>query len=338
MCGKIRPVLHRVFGFAGAAAFVASAAGGEVNLYTDRQEIFLRDVLSAYEKQSGDSVNVLFIQKGLLERAKAEGEASPADVFLLADIGRVADFVDAGLAATVRDPQIESALHESLRDADGKWFAITRRARAIFVAPDSPVPNSYAQLADAKYRNAICLRRGSHPYNNALFADLGARRGAESLKQWLAGIKKNLARDPGGKDRAQINAVADKECKIGIANSYYYFHLLHNADEKRRAHLRDNVQMIMPEDIHINITGMMRAKHAPNPQAARRLMQFLIGERAQNILAAKNFEFPARDDIAFPPQLKPYKNAVQNAAPLLRQTSEWRKLASELTDETGFDR
>ncbi|MBE8158434.1 MAG: extracellular solute-binding protein [Betaproteobacteria bacterium] len=328
--------VRRLLAAIAAATAAASAPAAEVNLYTDRQEVFLRGVAAAYEKQSGDKVRALFVKKGLLERVKAEGDASPADVFLLADIGRLAEFVENGLTAPVRDGEIYAALPENLRAADGHWFAVTRRARVLYAAPGASI-KTYGDLAKPKYKG-VCMRRGAHPYNNALFADLAARMGRAAAKKWLLGVKNNLARKPRGKDRAQINAVANGECKTAVANSYYYFHLINNAGAARKTLLREKVAMIVPQDAHINITGMALSRRAPNPEAAARFMRFLIGETAQRILAAENFEFPARRGAEYPAALELYREQIDAAAPLLAKTAKWRKTAAELVDETGFDR
>ncbi len=322
---------------AGAAALLCAAAtGDEVNLYTDRQEVFLREVLTAHERESGDKVNVLFAKKGLLERAKAEGDSSPADVFLVTDIGRLLNFVDAELTAPATDANIGDALDKNLRDPKGHWFAVTRRVRAIYAAPGAAV-NTYTDLAKPENRG-VCIRSGAHPYNNALFADMISRHGRDDAAQWLRGLKTNLARAPQGKDRTQINAVANGVCNFGIANSYYYFHMLANADEERKKTLRENVAMLVPQDAHVNITGMALARHAPNPEAGQRLMKFLLSDAAQQTLAEKNFEFPARDEIPYPSPLRPYRKALENAPVSLPNIARHRRTASELVDETGFDR
>ena len=320
----------------GAALLCSTATSGEVNLYTDRQEVFLREVIAAHERESGDKVNVLFAKKGLMERAKAEGDSSPADVFLVTDIGRLLNFVDAGLTAPVTDASIGNKLDKSLRDPNGHWFAVTRRVRAIYAPPGSSV-STYAELAQPENKG-ICIRSGAHPYNNALFADMISRHGRDEATQWMNGLKENLARTPKGKDRTQINGVADGECNFGIANSYYYFHMLANADDDRKKKLRENVAMYVPQDAHVNITGMALAKHSPNPEAGRRLMEFLLSDTAQETLAEKNFEFPARDEIPYPAPLRPYRKALENAPVSLPNIARHRRTASELVDETGFNR
>lgn len=326
---------HRL-GLLLAALVTLSAHGGEVNLYTDRQELFLRETLAAFTQKTGHKVNTLFVKKGLLERTQAEGEASPADVFLIADIGRLSDFVEAGLTAPLASPQLQQ-IPPTLRDKNNHWFAVTRRARALIVRPDETITR-YEDLAAPTYRGALCLRSGAHPYNNALFADMIARLGTAHARKWLQAVKNNLAHPPHGKDRTQINKVAGGECRIGVANSYYYFHLLNNANAERRRLLQDKTKLIIPQQAHINITGMARARYGKNPQEARQLMEFLLGKKAQTLLATRNFEFPARNDIDYPPVLAPYRRLIEQAAPLLQKTAHWRRTASQLVDEIGFDR
>lgn len=308
------------------------ARSADINVYTDRQEIFLRPLISAYEQQSGDKINILFIKKGMLQRLQAEGDSSPADLFLATDIGRLLDLVDAGLTAPLHDAHINRVLAATLRG--DHWFAITRRVRAIYAAPGATI-KTYDDLAKAAN---VCWRSGAHPYNNALFADIIARRGAIAAKQWLLQIKNGMARLPQGKDRSQINAVANGECDIGVANSYYYFHLLHNAAAERQQLLKEKVKLIIPQDAHVNITGMALAKRAPHPAATKNFMRFLLGTKAQLLLATQNFEFPVRDDIPYPPLLRPYRRAMENIAPALLPIARHRQQAAQLTDEIGFDR
>ena len=53
-------------------------------------------LLDAFTKESGIKVNTLFVKDGLLERIRAEGDKSPADVLMTVDIGNLLDLVDGG--------------------------------------------------------------------------------------------------------------------------------------------------------------------------------------------------------------------------------------------------
>ena len=184
------------------ATAATAATAAEVNLYTDRQEVFLRPMLSEYKKTSGTQVNVLFVKKGLLERMKAEGDASPADVLLLVDAGRLKDFVDAKLTAENNDPILRQ-LPAALRDANNHWFAVTKRARVLYISGKASEVKDYDGLSASGQK--VCLRSGLHPYNIALFADIIGRKGREQARDWLQGVKNNLAHTPRGNDRAQIH-------------------------------------------------------------------------------------------------------------------------------------
>ena len=320
----------------------SARAEGVVNIYSSRQPIFLAPVIAAFTDETGIVVNTFFAKAGLLERLKAEGDESPADVIIAADIGRMVAFADAGLAAELRDAILESSVPPTLRDDKGKWFAATRRARIIFASPEiADEIRSYADLADEKFRGMICIRSGRHPYNIALIASAIAREGDAPAKKWLDGIKKNLARRPQGNDRAQIRGVQSGECKIGIANSYYFFKMLDAMNESEQADLRKRVALILPGEnggeTHINISGMILAKNAKNRPQGIEFMRFLASEKAQKIYAEINRELPIRNGIPLPPILSEYFSDFVGDAISLVEIARHRSAASQLAEEVGFD-
>lgn len=326
---KVAAMLLSVFLF---LAIPANAA--EVNLYTDRQEVFLRPLTAAFEEESGIKVNVLFVKKGMFERIKAEGSQSPADVVMALDVGKLRDFAAAGIIVPVIGEPALDKVPPDYRDPKGYWFGITRRIRAIY-APKGSGIRTYEELAE---RDGICLRSGKHLYNISLIADMIGRHGADKAEMWLRDIKQNLARRPQGNDRAQIRGVLNGDCKVGIANTYYYFQMLRKDDpEAPRERLLAEVEMIIPQKPSVNVTGVALAKHAPHRDNALKLMRFLVGARAQYLYASQNFEFPVGDDAAFPPELKPYRSQLADAAAPI-DTAIHRVDASIMVEDIGFDR
>ena len=339
----IRAALALTAGIAAGIAPSSAFAGGEVNLYTDRQEVFLRPALAAFTRETEVEVNVLFIKAGLRERLRAEGESSPADVVLVADVGALSDIVadqltrpvPSGLAA-----DLAQVVPQNFRDENGQWFAVTRRARILYAAPDlAPQVHDYADLASPKLRGKICLRSGRHPYNIGLVSHIIASRGEAAAREWLAAVKANLARRPQGNDRAQIKGVLNGECGVAVANSYYFFQTLKNAesDSGRRA-LLEKVIPVQPPNPNVNITGMALAANPPNLDNAAKLMRFLVGEKAQRIYANQNKEFPVRADAEWPGDLEPYRAKLQNSGTSLKRLAEFRALSSRMVEAAGFDR
>ncbi|MGL5673339.1 MAG: extracellular solute-binding protein, partial [Plesiomonas shigelloides] len=191
----------------------ALAADNEVNVYSYRQPYLIEPMLKEFTKETGIKVNMVYAEKGLVERLKREGELSPADVVLTVDISRVMEVVNAGLAQPLQDAVLEKNIPAQYRDSDGRWFALTLRARAIYSSKDrvGPLPLSftYADLADPKYKGKVCVRSGKNAYNVSLVASMIAHQGVEKTRAWLEGVKANLAQKPQGGDRDQVKAIKE---------------------------------------------------------------------------------------------------------------------------------
>ena len=73
------------------AAGTASAwAANEVNVYSARQPELIAPLLEQFSEKSGITVNLITGDADeLLARLKREGTASPADVFVTVDAGRL---------------------------------------------------------------------------------------------------------------------------------------------------------------------------------------------------------------------------------------------------------
>ena len=85
-------------------------ADGEVNIYSYRQPELIKPLLDAFTKETGITTNVLFLDKGLVERMQAEGENSPADVILTVDIARLTEAKDGGVTHIPIDRAMEVML------------------------------------------------------------------------------------------------------------------------------------------------------------------------------------------------------------------------------------
>ena len=57
-------------------------AAEKINIYSHRHQVLILPFLSAFEAKTGIDTNVVYSSKGLAQRLKSEGPASPADVIL----------------------------------------------------------------------------------------------------------------------------------------------------------------------------------------------------------------------------------------------------------------
>ena len=114
-----------------------AAAAQEVNLYTTREPGLIQPLMDSFTKSTGIKVNSIFVKDGLAERVAAEGTRSPADVLMTVDIGALIDLVEKGLTQPVQSAVLERAMPANLRGKDGEWFALSLRARVLYVAQGS---------------------------------------------------------------------------------------------------------------------------------------------------------------------------------------------------------
>ena len=223
-----------------AALFAASSfqtpahseAPGEVNIYSYRQPYLIEPLLKQFSEETGIETNVIFASKGLIERIRAEGRNSPADVLLTSDIGSLSQAVASGIAQPVNSDVIDASIPASYRGNNDEWIGLTGRARVVYASKDRVEQDNitYEELADPKWRGKLCIRSGQHPYNVALVASMLAHLGPEETETWLRGVKANLARKPAGNDRLQVKGVYAGECDLAIGNTYYMGKML--TDEK----------------------------------------------------------------------------------------------------------
>lgn len=315
-------------------------AAEQVNVYSYRQPFLVEPLFDAFTRQTGIEVKVIFAKKGLIERIKAEGERSPADVLLTVDIGRL--HAAREIAQPVSAPILKQHIPAIARGSDDKWFGLTWRARVAYVSKTrvSEQGLSFADLADAKWRGRVCVRSGQHPYNIALFAALLDHMGEADFTDWLRGLKANLMAKPSGNDRAQVRKIYGEACDIGLGNTYYMGKMQTNEKSPEQKDWANAVNIVFPTmprgGAHMNVSGMAMAKHAPNRANAEKLMEYLVSKEAQKIYAEVNFEYPIRDDVAASDRVTSW-GAFTPDTIALDKIASLRKRASEIVDEVGFN-
>ncbi|MES2031873.1 MAG: Fe(3+) ABC transporter substrate-binding protein [Pseudomonadota bacterium] len=326
-----------VFAALGASALQAAE---EVNVYTYRETKLVQPIFEAFTKDTGVKVNVISASSGLEQRMKAEGANSPADVLLTVDIGRIDEAVQAGVTQPMKSEVIEKVVPAQYRDPDGHWAGISMRARVVYASKDRVKQDAitYEELADPKWKGKICIRSGQHIYNNGLFAAYVARHGEAKAEEWLRGVKANLAQKPSGGDRETARDVAAGKCDLGIGNTYYWA-LMMNADPDKKP-WAEATKVILPTfeggGTHVNLSGVLLAKHAPNKANAMKLIEWLVGEHAQQVYADANYEYPVRAGITVNPTIAGYGKLNADPMPIARIAAN-RKAASTLVDKVGFD-
>jgi iron(III) transport system substrate-binding protein len=272
---------------------------GEVNLYSHRHYETDQKLFDAFTVKTGIKVNIVKAEADqLIERLKAEGTNSPADLLITVDAGRLYLAGQEGLLQSVQSKVLEENIPAHLRDDEGYWFGLTKRARVIVYHPDRIKENeltSYEDLVNPRWKKRILVRSSSNIYNQSLLAAMITASGSQKALEWTKGVTANFARGPKGNDRDQMKALFAGEGDLAIVNTYYLGLLITSQNEEERK-IGRSLKVFFPNQkdrgTHINISGAGVTKSSKNLKNALLLLEYLSSVEAQSLFAEANFEYP----------------------------------------------
>ena len=284
---------------AALVAFGAPVLAQDVNVYSSRHYESDDAIYEMFTEQTGITVNRIEAKADeLIARLEAEGDNSPADVLITVDVGRMDRAESADLLQPYESEVINDRIPERFQHPDDLWFGLAQRARIIFYAEDrvENPPQTYEELADPKWADKICIRSSSNIYNQSLLASIIEVHGEEAAKDWAAGVLDNMAREPQGGDTDQLRGIVSGECDVAVSNHYYFVRGYAGEVDGLTSGI-DNIGWVWPNQdgrgTHVNLTTAALTAHAPNAENATKLLEFLVSDEAQTLLAEGNHEYPA---------------------------------------------
>lgn len=273
------------------------SAADVVNVYSARIEKLIKPAFDAFTEKTGIKVNYLTAKEAvLLERLKAEGAYTKADLLITVDAGNLWLAANQGVLQSVESSVLDRQVPEYLKDAKNQWFGLTVRARTIVYSKDRVNPSelsTYADLGNPKWKDRLCLRTSKKVYNKSLVATMIQTMGEDKAEATIQGwMSNNPTIYP--KDSTLLKAIAAGKCDVGIANTYYLGRELNKDSEFPVGLFWANQQ---DRGVHVNISGGGVTRHAKNRENAIKLLEFLSSEEAQNLFADENMEYPVNPSV-----------------------------------------
>ena len=285
--------------------FTNLSFAAEVNVFSARHYASDIQLYKKFTEKTGIKVNVVSGKdKALQKRITEEGEDSKADIYITADAGRLAAFDAKGMFQNSMTPAIKAVVPKNFRSTN--WTGIAKRARIMYYSPERVNANelngmTYEGLADPKWKGRVVIRKSNNIYNQSLVASLVKHNGKKATCEWSKSVVSNMARDSKGNDRAQILAVAAGEADLAVANTYYLALMLSG---KKGAEQQAAAKKVLPffpnqgdRGTHMNISGGGVLKNAPNPENAKKLLEFLLTKEAQKHIVNNTFEYPMIEGV-----------------------------------------
>lgn len=303
-----------ILGVLGFFLAITAAFGGDdgtIYVYSSRNNAADRKVYQDFTDAMGINVAVVTGKADeLIEKLADAGAKGNADLFVTVDGGVLHAAKKAGIFQKTLSPAIMKNVPARYRDRDDCWVGLTTRARVLVYAKDRVSPSelsTYAALRDPKWKGKVLTRSSSVLYNQSLLASLMTAYGEREATKFACGVAANLARDPKGNDRDQAKAVAAGVGDVAIMNTYYLGHML-NSEDPEEVKAAESVGVFFPDQdgagTHINVCGIGLTASSRNPEAALRLVEYLVSRRAQEKLSAGNHEFPVNPEAELPELLK----------------------------------
>ena len=338
-----KQILITIAGFAvllaaGLVALVALTGSSDEDLvvYSARLHYGEEEVFRRFAEENGYDLK-LFGGTGsaLTERLKAEDDDTEADVLVTVDGANLREALENDLLQPVSSPVVERSVPAALRDPDGRWVGLTTRARTIMRStervPEAEAPATYAERGDPRFEGRLCLRTSDSVYNSSFVADRIAKDGRSATERMLRAWMEN---DPVvlGSDVDVLEAIEVGRCDVGLTNHYYLGRVLADdadfpvapvwADQDARG-------------VHVNLSGIGIVTHSDNVPVARELVEFLVGEEAQQLFASTNSEFPANPAAELPEHIGDWRGFDVDPIDVTRDAGLQAE-AVELMNDVGW--
>lgn len=280
-------------------------AAGRVVVYTSLDQQFSEPILRLFERRTGIRVDAVYDTEavktvGLVNRLMAERQRPVCDVFWNNEIVHTIQLKREGITQPYFSPSAET-LPDSLRDPEGHWNGFAARARVIMVntqvLPNEEThPTSVLEIENPQWRDAFGFAKPLFGTTNShaaiLFSKWGPERGRE---YWQAKLDNGVMY--AGNVQARDGVVAGEVpwCLTDTDDAYGAI-----ADGRP-------VRIIYPDSgpdemgtvVLPNTLALVNG--APNEENGQKLIDFLLSEEVEALLAAsRSAQVPVRDNVPGP--------------------------------------
>lgn len=281
----------------------ASATGTALKVFGGRLNDPQDPLLTGFTAATGHPVELITdLQPPQIIAALKAGE-TPADVLMLVDSSTIQNFVDLGVLQPIESTFLEQKVPAYLRDLENGWVGYATRTRIIYTHPSvTDVPARFEDLADPRFKGQICMGSGRSAYSQSVVASILEHHDEAYAKQWAEGVVANLAKPAGGRDGELLAAVADgSECRITVANHYYYLRLQQSDNPEERA-IPEGLKPVFPNQgtddrgTYQNVMTFGLVQGTPNKAVAQQFLEYLLSEQTQQQVARGIF-YPAIAEV-----------------------------------------
>lgn len=295
-----------VFALAACGGSGSSSGGHTITLYNGQHPQLTSALVSAFEKQTGITVQVR-TDDGLVlaDQILQEGAKSPADVYLTENSPELVALTEHHLLAQL-PTSITDQIPSQYNSPTGNWVGVALRVASLIYNPSliSPaqLPTKLLDLAQPKWKGKVAFAPTDSDFVPLVGAVI-ASYGTSAAQNWLTGLKDNAS---SYQDIETVVAAVNKGTEaVGIINQYYWYRM---RMESGAGGVHSKLYFFPNHDVGSleNIAGAAVLASSTHQSDADKFVNFLVSDQAQSILAAgDDFEYTVRPGSASNSQLPP---------------------------------
>jgi len=238
-------------------------------------ENYLPSLLAAFTRETGIAVTVRHRPEEQIVSELIEKRGSPpADVLLTRSVQGIWRAADEGALRPLQSETVTGIVPGWLRDPDGYWtaagFATIDVACNAQSQRDCDAVNSYDDLSEPEFSGRLCLSTSALAVNRLLIAGLITDHGVRPAETLVRGLVANLALPPYETERELLQAVEAGTCPLAVVSSLAFHEFG-----------RPTVATTWPQPGYFDVVAAGVGRHARSPDAARSLVEWLLGVHAQ---------------------------------------------------------
>jgi iron(III) transport system substrate-binding protein len=263
-------------------------------------ENYLPSLFTAFTRATGIPVTVRHRPEEQIVSEVIEKRGSPpADVLLTRSVHGIWRAAEEGALRPLQSAAVPGIVPDWLRDPDGYWTATGFDTIDVVCNAESQRDcnsvSAYEDLSEPALKGRLCLSTSSNAVNRALIASLIADHGTRPVEILVRGLVKNLALPPFETERALLQAVEAGTCPLAVVSGLAV-----------HAFGRPTIAATWPQPGYFEVVAVGVGRHARSPDAARSLVEWLLGDHAQAAqfdaiglrptnpaVPAASFDFPA---------------------------------------------
>ena len=319
---------------AGCSSDGDSGSDDPLLVYNAQHESLTKKWIDEFTAETG--IKVEYRQGGDIDLGNqlvAEGDRSPADVFLTENSPAMVLVENAGLFADL-DQATLAQVPQQYRPSTGKWTGVAART-TVFIynkdkLPADQLPTSMTDLQQPEWKG----RWGAPPAKadfQAIVAAYLELKGEEATRTWLAGMKTNAVAYQD--NIATMKAVNAGEVPGGLIYHYYWF-----ADQAKTKENSGNTDLYyfrnQDPGAFVSLSGGGVLKSSKHAAQAQQFIEFVTGKAGQEVLQSGDaYEYTVGSGVPSNPKLVPLD---QLQAPSVDPSKLQSQKVVELMTEAGL--